>query len=196
MFVLTIDQRGSRRGTDRVPELLDALASTPTVRGFERTVGDEVQGVLDDPDVVVDTALRVLRDGGWSVGIGAGGVVEPLPRSPREGAGDAFVLAREAVEAAKSRQRAVPLAVRGADPAAAADADAVLVLLGAVAARRTPAGWAAVDEARAADGGQDAVARALGVTQQAVSQRLRTALWAEEQAVRPVAARLLTHAAG
>ncbi|MBO0900364.1 hypothetical protein J1G43_10355 [Cellulomonas sp. zg-ZUI22] len=222
MFVLTIDQRGSRTGTDRVPELLADLADVPVVRGFERTVGDEVQGVLDDPDVVVDTALRVLRDGGWSVGIGAGAVDEPLPASPREGAGPAFVLAREAVEAAKSRQRPVPVAVRGADAQAAADADGVLVLLGALTVRRTPAGWAAVDALRAGGapvGGatahaagsrpasprpvgrdeppaQDVVAAALGVTQQAVSQRLRTALWAEEVAARPAAARLLTRAAG
>ncbi|UZN05172.1 hypothetical protein [Cellulomonas sp. S1-8] len=196
MIVLTIDQRGSRRGTDRVPELLAALADVPTVRGFERTVGDEVQGVLDDADLAVDTALRVLRDGGWSVGIGTGPVDEPLPASPREGSGAAFVLAREAVEAAKSRQRPVPVAVRGTDPQAAADADAVLVLLGALAARRTDAGWDAVDALLGADPGtrQDAVAHALGVSQQAVSQRLRTALWAEEVAARPAAARLLTRA--
>lgn len=196
MFVLTIDQRGSRHGVDRVPELLAALADVPTVRAFERTVGDEVQGVLDDPDVVVDTALRVLRDGGWSVGVGAGPVDEPLPASPREGSGAAFVLAREAVEAAKSRQRPVPVAVRGAQPDDAADADAVLVLLASLAARRTPAGWEAVDAARARDdAGQEVVARALGVSQQAVSQRLRAAMWAEETAARPVAARLLTRAA-
>jgi hypothetical protein len=197
MFVMTIDQRGSRRGTDRVPELLAALADVPTVRGFERTVGDEVQGVLDDPGVVVDVALRVLRDGGWTVGVGAGPVVEPLPASPRAGAGDAFVLARDAVESAKSRQRPVPVAVRGAVPEVAEDADAVLVLLGSVAARRTPAGWDAVDALRAAgEAGQDAVAQALGVTQQAVSKRLRTAMWAEEAAARPAVAHLLTRAAG
>jgi len=276
VFVMTIDQRGSRKGSDRVPELLDALADVPVVRGFERTVGDEVQGVLDDADVVVDTVLRVLRDGGWSVGVGAGPVDEPLPDSPREGSGAAFVLAREAVEAAKSRQRPVSVAVRGAEPQAAADADAVLVLLGSVAARRTAAGWDAVDALRAADegaghgtahataegaahgtahatgegaahgtahdtgegaahgtahdtgegaahgtahgtaevsvqgaaqgagqraghgiavgAGQGAVAQALGVSQQAVSQRLRTAMWAEEVAARPAAARLLTRA--
>ncbi|MDQ0427060.1 hypothetical protein [Cellulomonas iranensis] len=197
MFVMTIDQRGSRRGTDRVPELLAALADVPTVRGFERTVGDEVQGVLDDPGVVVDVALRVLRDGEWTVGVGAGPVVEPLPASPRAGAGDAFVLARDAVESAKSRQRPVPVAVRGAVPEVAEDADAVLVLLGSVAARRTPAGWDAVDALRAAgEAGQDAVAQALGVTQQAVSKRLRTAMWAEEVAARPAVAHLLTRAAG
>ena len=197
MFVLTIDQRGSRHGTDLVPQLLARLAPLPVLRGFERTVGDEVQGVLDDADLVVETALQVLRDGGWSVGIGAGPVDEPLPVSPREGAGAAFVLAREAVEAAKSRTRPVSLAVRGADPVAAADADAVLVLLGVLADRRTDAGWQAVDAVRGTtDGGQEVVARALGVSQQAVSQRLRSALWAEEAAVRPAAARLLTRAAG
>ena len=196
--MLTIDQRGSRRGLDRVPELLSALADVAVVRGFERTVGDEVQGVLDDADVAVDTVLRVLRDGGWSVGVGVGPVDHPLPESPREGAGAAFVLARDAVEAAKSRQRPVPIAVRGADAQAAADADAVLVLLGALLARRSDAGWAAVDALRASGGasGQDAVAHTLGVSQQAVSKRLRTALWAEEVAARPAAARLLTRAGG
>ena len=82
-------------------------------------------------------------------------------------------------------------------PASAADAEAVLTLLGAVLARRTPAGWRAVDEsARTDHRSQDAVAARLGITQQAVSERLRTALWTEEVAVRPAAARLLTAAAG
>ncbi|WP_258723176.1 hypothetical protein [Cellulomonas sp. NS3] len=208
MWVLTIDQRGSRRVGDRVPELLEtlgALAHGPgdderadgVVRPFERTVGDEVQGLLSDPRVAVDLALRVVRAGGWSVGIGCGAVVRPLPDSTRAGSGAAFVLAREAVEAAKSRARSVPLAVRGADPSAAADAEGVLVLIAATTARRTAAGWAAVD---AAEGGadaprQDELAARLGITQQAVSQRLRTALWAEERAARPAAARLLALAA-
>lgn len=196
MFVLTVDQRGSRRGTDRVPELLQRLADAPgVVRGFERTVGDEVQGVLADAQDAVELVLDLVRLGGWSVGVGAGPVVDPLPESPREGAGEAFVLARAAVEAAKSRQRPVPLAVRGVDTVAAGDAEAVLTLLGAVLVRRTPGGWEAVDAVRAS-GAQDVAAQGLGVTQQAVSQRLRAALWAEDQAVRPVAARLLTAAQG
>lgn len=196
VFVLTVDQRGSRRGTDRVPELLGRLAGRPgLVRGFERTVGDEVQGVLADADAVVELVLDLVRLRGWSVGVGAGPVVEPLPESPRAASGEAFVLARAAVEAAKSRQRSVPLAVRGVDVVAAADAEAVLTLLGAVLVRRTPGGWEAVDAVRAG-AGQEVVAQGLGVTQQAVSQRLRAALWAEDQAVRPVAARLLTAAQG
>jgi hypothetical protein len=205
MFVLTIDQQGSRVVGDRVDELLAAFASAPLtapgapgfVRPFERTVGDEVQAVLDDADVVVDLTLTVLRRGGWTVGIGAGPVDEPLPPTSRAGSGDAFVAARVAVERAKSRVRAVPLAVEGADRASAADAEAVLTLVAAVGERRTAAGWEVIDALRApgvnglVGGRQQDVAQQLGVSQQAISQRLRTALWAEELAARPLAARLL-----
>ncbi|MCG2802023.1 MAG: hypothetical protein L6311_08010 [Cellulomonas sp.] len=194
MFVLTIDQQGSRSDRDRVPELLGALAGVVTVRAFERTVGDEVQGVLDQAEEVVTVALDLLRHGGWSIGIGAGSVRQPLPPSPREGAGEAFVLAREAVEAAKSRQRPHPVAVRGALPASA-DADGLLLLLAAVRARRSPQGWAAVD-AMVDAGSQDAAAAALGISQQAVSKRLAAACWVEENSARPALTRLLDAAQG
>ena len=196
---MTIDQRGSRHVGDRVDQLLVSLGAevgptTPgVVRAFERTVGDEVQAVLDDASLVVDTAMRVLRLGGWSVGIGAGPVEEPLPAESRAGSGEAFVLARSAVERAKGRGRPVPLAVVTATQTPGEDCEAVLTMLGSIMARRTDAGWAVIDAQAALgpDATQDDVARRLGITQQAVSQRLRAAMWSEEQAVRPVAARLL-----
>ncbi|HEX7805027.1 MAG TPA: hypothetical protein VF413_02585 [Cellulomonas sp.] len=205
MWVMTIDQQGSQVVGDRVdaflaeiaPYVAAAAGGTGVVRPFERTVGDEVQAVIADAAVVVDVALHVLRLGGWSVGIGGGEVDEPLPTSARAGSGSAFVLARAAVEAAKSRVRVVPLAVRGTDPDAAAEAEGVLMLIGASAARRTAAGWAVIDALTAGGPGlrQEDVATGLGITQQAVSQRLRTALWSEELAARPAAARLLSLAA-
>src|SRR3954464_10251127 len=148
MFVLTIDQRGSRRRGDLVPELLTHLAASATlggappglVRPFERTVGDEVQAVLDDPALAVAVALDVLRLGGWSVGLGAGPVDGPLPASARAGSGRAFLHARTAVERAKSRTRPVPVAVDGVVALAARDADAVLTLVAASASRRTASG--------------------------------------------------------
>jgi len=196
-----MDQQGSRRVGDLVEPLLGELADLAgapgVVRSFERTVGDEVQAVLADADLVVDLALRMLRRGGWSVGIGAGEVDEPLPTSARAGSGEAFVLARTAVERAKSRSRPVPLAVEGRASGPACDAEALLTLLGAVLVRRTGHGWAVVDALAGGspDRTQGAVAADLGITQQAVSQRLRTALWSEEAAVRPLAARLLVEAA-
>ncbi|WP_454048529.1 hypothetical protein [Cellulomonas sp. Marseille-Q8402] len=206
MWTMTIDQEGSRRVGDRVVALLDDLAArSPLVTAapgavvlpFDRTVGDEVQGVLADPDLVVALALHLVRIGGWSIGIGVGGVDTPLPASSREASGSAFIHAREAVDAAKSRSRGVPLAVRGERPDVAAEAEAVLTLLGAVVARRTPAGWSVVDRMTAgAAPRQEDVAADLGISQQAVSERLRTALWFEEVAARPAAARLLRLAGG
>ncbi|WP_448629401.1 hypothetical protein [Cellulomonas soli] len=203
MFVVTIDQQGSRVVGDRVEPFLADLAELTVdvgprrpVRPFERTVGDEVQAVFEDAAAVVDLVLRVLRRGGWSVGVGAGPVDLPLPESTRAGSGPAFVLARDAVEAAKSRVRAVPLAVRGRDATAALDAEALLVLTAAVAARRSPEGWQVVDllDELGRDARQEDAAAQLGISQQAVSKRLRTALWAEECAARPAAARLLERA--
>jgi hypothetical protein len=192
-IVLTVDQRSSRRSADRVPGTLARLADTPMVRGFERTAGDEFQGVLADPDVVVDVALALVRDGGWSVGIGVGAVEEPLPRSTRAGRGEAFALARTAVEAAKRRPQRI--AVRAADEDAAEDAQAVLTLLAVLVQRRSKAAWAAL-EAVEDVGTITAAATRLGITRQAVGQRLATGLWDAEREARPVAARLLARAGG
>lgn len=198
MFVMTVDQEGSTRLGDQVEGLLAALADVQpalagVVRPFERTVGDEVQAVLDDARSVVTLTLDLVRRGGWTVGIGAGPVDEPLPASSRAASGPAFVHARAAVERAKGRGSAVPVAVEAGTAGApsAAEAEAVLRLLGGVVARRTDAGWEVVDRLGTADVRQKDVAAELGISEQAVSQRLRTALWAEELAVRPVAARLL-----
>src|SRR4051794_41543402 len=73
LAVLTVDQRDSRRGRDKVPALLDRLAGptapSPPLRAFQRTAGDEVQAVLDDPEVTVDTLAVILRSGGWRRGV-------------------------------------------------------------------------------------------------------------------------------
>jgi hypothetical protein len=192
-FVLTIDQRASRRSPDRVPALLEQLAGVRTLRRFERTAGDEFQGVLDDPAVVTDVVLDLVRDGGWSVGVGAGPVHTPLPPSTRAGAGPAFIRAREAVDAAK--RRPVRLAVRGADTDAAADSQAVLTALAVVVQRRSAQAWEAIALVRAGRTQAEAAAE-LGVTRQAVGQRLAAGLWELEGDLRPTATRLLARAAG
>jgi hypothetical protein len=192
-FVLTVDQRGSRRNPDRVPGVLSALSGVPTVLRFERTAGDEFQGVLDDPVVVVDVVRRLVRDGGWSVGVGAGPVQTPLPGSTRAGAGAAFVAARTAVEAAK--RRPVRVAVRGAAAEPAADAQAVLTALAALVERRSDQAWEAIGLVEAGRTQAEA-ATELGISRQAVGQRLAAGLWEVERDLRPAAARLLARAVG
>ncbi len=193
-FVLTVDQRASRRTPDRVADVLRRLeGSVSSVLAFERTAGDEFQGVLDDPDVVVDVVVDLLREGAWSVGVGAGPVQTPLPTSTRAAAGPAFLSARRAVDAAK--QRSVHLAVHGAVAADAEDAQAVLSALAVVVERRSPQAWEAIG--LVADGRTQAEAAAsLGISRQAVGQRLAAGLWELERELRPTAARLLARAAG
>ncbi len=191
MYVLTVDQRGSRRDIDRVAPLLADLAQRPLVRPFERTAGDEVQAVTDDPETVVDVALDLVRRGYWSVGVGVGAVEEPLPAQTRAGRGPAFEAAREAVERAKKAPAAV--AVEAEDPDAALDADTALSLVALLVARRSPQGQAAVDlMARGLT--QAEAAAELEITKQAVSQRLSAAGWHAEVAGRRLAARLLGRA--
>jgi predicted DNA-binding protein (UPF0251 family) len=192
-FVLTIDQRGSRHSADRVPGVLAALTGVATVLRFERTAGDEIQGVLDDASVVVDVVRRLTRDGNWSIGIGAGPVQTPLPRSTRAGTGPAFIAARTAVEAAK--RRPVRVAVRGASAEPAADAQAVLTALAALVERRSDQAWEAIE---LVEGGlsQAEAAEQLGISRQAVGQRLAAGLWEVERDLAPTAARLLVRAAG
>ena len=63
MFVLTVDQRGSRRDVDRVGDIIDDMADRRLLRPFERTAGDEIQAVTDDPALfaeVWDHGTRVL----------------------------------------------------------------------------------------------------------------------------------------
>ncbi|PUB26079.1 hypothetical protein C8K30_106167 [Promicromonospora sp. AC04] len=241
MIVLTVDQRGSTYAADRVPEVLAELARLTRGREglvvpFERTVGDEVQGILAagrrGAELAVDIGLHLLRDQGWSIGIGVGQVEGPLPTVSREARGFAFYRARDAVERAKTRSRGTSVAVEGPPPGAAdlrasgdatsgrpasgkqagdvasgdtasgdkvepdlaAEVEALLRLLAAVRARRTPQGWEVADTlATLTDkpGRQKIVAQSLNVSEQAVSQRLRAALWQEEEAVRPVVVRLL-----
>lgn len=213
MYILTIDQRGSSADVDRVPELIAELAGL-TSAAFERSVGDELQGLVADPAEVVDISLHALRSGHWYVGIGIGSVVLAPGASPREGTGTGFVAARKAVDLAKTAAGQVPLSVvsgsigRTAEvpqharegAVACANAEGVLRLIGRLVQERTAAQWRVVDRLRLLqDGGgrhgsQKQVAMELGITEQSVSRAVLRSGWQEEWAARPAAAMLLAHA--
>ncbi|MEK8228949.1 hypothetical protein NKG05_27765 [Oerskovia sp. M15] len=182
-----------------MPELLTDLAPfrehDGVVIGFDRTVGDEVQAVLDDAALVVEIVLTLGRLGGWSTGLGIGQVLAGpdgrLPRPPaRRPARRSCMPGRRS---SGPRSGARPLRGRGPDPSAAGRSRrscascsrSVLVAPLRVGGRgRAGAcGWHQKD-----------VARELGISEQAVSQRLRASLWSEESAVRPVVTRILQEA--
>jgi len=188
--VLTLDQRDSRRTGDAVPELLARFQALPgePLRPFQRTAGDEVQGVLDDPRLATEVVGRALRTGSWSVGIGCGTVVDPLPPETRAGQGDAFVAAREAVTRAKGEPHRLAVSARP-DSASASHLQTALGLWAGLLERRTPAGWEVYDELAAGASYSEAGAR-LGISQSAVSQRARAAGIVDERRARELVSHL------
>ena len=196
MFVVTADQRGSTRTGEHVAALSESLRpwldrwAADTALPLERTVGDEVQIVLTSADAALDLALTLARAQQWSVGIGVGPVVEPLGASARASSGPAFVAARSAVERAKLKSEPVPVVVAGDREDAAEAATAVLQLLASVVRRRSREGWEVAD-LLAGGATQRQIAAHLGISAQAVSQRVASAMIGEERRARPVAVRLI-----
>lgn len=185
--VLTIDQRKSRADYDRVPEMLEILADVPALRPFERTAGDEFQGVLDDASAICLLISRLLRDDHWNIGIGLAEVEEPLPVDARAGRGEAYLAARTAVTAAKSSPW--HLRVVGEDQYACRQFETVLWLWAAVLARRTTGGWELTDLVEQGFTYERA-ARELGITQSAVSQRAQAAGLVEDRRARELVVQL------
>lgn len=198
MFVVVADQVGSRSGADRVPAALETLAGIDTVLGFERTAGDEIQGLIDEPGMVVAVLDRLTRLGDWRIGIGAGAVDSPIPASTRAARGPAYLAARSAISAARTSPTdlalRLPPDVRGEAyrelTDEATDAETALWLLRSVLARRSEEGWELMDlldqgltNARAAEH--------LGISPSAASQRLSRAARPETTRGAKLATRLL-----
>lgn len=198
-FVLTINQRDSREVGDMVPELLRALRPVDTVIEFQRSVGDEVIGVVTESHAAVDATMRALRERRWNVGIGVGSLDSangtpglPDTQDLHDVGGPALAYARAAVEAAAKIGVRIPVAVDGPDAVAAEQAEAVLRLVGQLVWTRTDAEWNVLDlMVPGVRGQQKLVAAELGVTVQAVSKAVQRSFWSEEHACRPAAARLL-----
>lgn len=188
MYVMTIDQRRSSSEVDAVPHVLELLGGVATVRAFERTAGDEVQGLLDDSAGVVELTIRLARADNWYVGIGVGEVEQPLAESVRANRGEAFVAARAAVDRAKSSPARLAVEGRGVT-----HAETSLLLLLNIIGRRTEAGWQAV-EAMATAATQTAAAASLGISAQAMNRRLRVAGYVEERRGVELAVHLLGEA--
>ena len=186
--VLTVDQRSSRTTADRVPEAIAALAGMPVLVPFERTAGDEFQGVLDDPGALPRAVEVLLREDAWNIGIGIGDVELPVPAEARAGRGPAYLHARSAVTAAKNSPW--HLRVDGDSPDARA-LETTLWLWAAVLARRTPRGWEVADLVDEGLSYEEA-GRRLGITQSAVSQRAQAAGIVEGRRARELATRLST----
>ncbi len=184
-LVITLDQRGSRDATDRVAQWADALNAAHGAQmllPFVRSAGDELQGVLRDPEALADIVADSVADGDWWLGIGAG-AIERLGETARDSQGPAFWHARQAVDGAKKRSHPQPVAVAGEpEEHARALADA-LAALAFLTLRRSPEQRESVRLLRRGMKNKD-IAAALQVSPAAISQRLRGAGADEEAGLR------------
>jgi hypothetical protein len=177
VFAITADQVGSRSAADLADAQLAALTELTAghlVLPADRTAGDEIQAATEDARTALAMVLHLTRDGNWSVGLGIGDVRLPLPESTRAISGSAFILARDAVMAAKKSPTRFALAI---DDGRLPDAELLqplIDLLLHLRARRTPEGWQVADRLVAGTT-QAKLAAELGVTPQAISLRVQNA---------------------
>lgn len=170
--VILLDQKRSRRSSDLVQVWLEDLNSDSTLRFLlppERTAGDEMQALTDQPETLTHIALRALQSSQWWLGVGIGDVATPLPGTVREGRGEAFMLARRALIMAK-KKRAVGLRVL-AQYGDATDLEAGLRLMRVLYERRSPRAQL-IAELHLAGLSTVEIGRKLGVSQQAAAKQV------------------------
>lgn len=205
MFVITADQIDSRHDRDRASEMIAQLVqrhAAAFVLPPDQTAGDEIQLLVAAAEDAFAVLLDLHRTEFWSIGVGVGTIRTPLPQTTRQATGDAFIAAREAVTRAKRAEARFALDVPAAPggtarsaedssgPSTGADVESLLTMLLLLRQRRTPEGWEAVDLLE--DGlAQTAIARTLGISTAAVSQRVKSAQWRVERAAHPALVRLL-----
>lgn len=199
MFVITADQIDSRNDRDRATEMIASLTDD-FGHAFplppDQTSGDEIQLMTPDASVALDVVLALHRSGYWSTGLGIGEVNTPLPDSTRQSSGGAFVAARNAVNRSKRTEARFALERAGAHPGPDAaeltgdEVEALVTMLLLLRQRRTSEGWEAVELLRSGLS-QVKIAATLGISTAAVSQRVKSAQWRVEEAVRPALVRLL-----
>lgn len=192
VYVVTLKQRDRRADGDLGDEMLRALSEIPTLTAFQRSGPSLLVGVPQDPLSTVDAVLKALRSHHWLVGLGVGSLYEPVPDEAQFLQGAALGYAHTAAERSEHTGERIPLSVVGHEVDIAAEAEAVLRLLGQIVSTRSVAEWAVLDLLTPGVRGQQKhVAAELGISAQAVSKAVVRSAWVEEWAARPAAARLL-----
>ncbi|MBZ8177802.1 MarR family transcriptional regulator [Corynebacterium poyangense] len=175
--------RSSRRA-DLVARSAQALATLPGVGTFDVLGVEDICAVVESPESVCDLVMALLSDGDWAIGIGV------LPES-----NSAATTKSVATGSLPRQARAgiVKATVQDHPKEISTDIEAVFALLGQVLQKRTMEGREATSLVRRGLN-QNEAAEALGISKQAVSQRLQAAGWQAETAGWQLAVNLLKRA--
>lgn len=186
IFAVHARYRGRvKRRADHVRASAEALDSLDSVVRTAVVGVDELSVYCADADAVAEIVLIFLSAGDWGVGIGVGGydpgVLARKVAGSKAGAVGTFIATISSTPGVSSQELATDIA-------------AAFQLVGYVLARRTDEGREATNLMRQGLT-QTAAAEQLGITKQAMSQRLAAAGWQAEQAGWVLAVHLLQRAA-
>lgn len=191
-IVMIVDQRQSRASEDRIPGLVSALNETTSdlLMPFQRTIGDECEGVLASCRAVPRLVSEIARQGNWWLGIGVGSISGVAPDS-RDVSGEAFGIAREMVESAKKRTRRATgkprrswwLRFAGTDPERDAAIEGCLAAISTIVESRSKREHEVAALLSRGLAEQHEMAEILGVSQPAISKAIDRSQWDYEQAL-------------
>lgn len=176
----------SVRRAELVQRSAAALSTLEGVSEFHVLGVEDICAVVDSATAVCEVVMALLADGDWAIGIG----ISPGNQADEESARHVATAALK--NSARMGQVYAKLNKRGRS-AEASDIAAAFALIGYVLNKRTIEGREATSLVRAGLN-QNEAAEELGISKQAMSQRLQAAGWSAEMAGWQLAVNLIERA--
>ncbi|MDO4910687.1 MAG: MarR family transcriptional regulator [Corynebacterium sp.] len=187
MFALHARYRGRDvHRAETVQQAAKALATLEGVHEFTIQGAEDMVTIIDNPETVADTTMALLSVGDWAVGLGI---------TSSEDIERAYSVAAQALgRTARPGTVRARLDSRGPEAKTlASDIAGAFVMINFILSKRTDEGREATSLMRSGLTQNEAAAE-LGITKQAMSQRLQAAGWTAEQAGWSVAVHLIERA--
>lgn len=199
MMILYARYRGdTRQRAQLVRASAQALSKLEGIGPFEVTGVEEIRAQAHTPEGLCDAVMALLADGQWALGLVLGVDAQPQVIQDRRAGHPGFPRGYSATMcpiAARARPGSIAVRVGARRDARSHEVNiaGALTLLHHVFSRRTVEGREATALVRAGLTQSEAAAE-LGVSKQAISQRLQAAGWAAEKAGWALAVNLLSAA--
>ena len=175
----------ARFNRERTPERNPHAKGSGAFGEFEVLGVEDICAVVDSPESLCDTVMALLSDGSWAIGLGISPDTTDEDEARATATGALKGSARAGVvKVAYAPRRNAPIA---------GDIAAAFALLGHVLGKRTLEGREATSLVRSGLN-QNEAAEELGISKQAMSQRLQAAGWQAETAGWQLAVNLLARA--
>ncbi|AGF72497.1 hypothetical protein [Corynebacterium halotolerans] len=188
------------RRAELVRRSAEALSTLQGVGEFRMLGVEDICAAIDSPEALCDIVMALLSDGGWAIGIGI------VPGAPQSGQTEEVEERVRGIATAslpgRTRAGGVWVRIDAADTSRASasrasadsnDIAATFALVGHVLSKRTVEGREATSLMRSGLNQNEAAAE-LGISKQAMSQRLQAAGWQVESGGWQLAVNLIRRA--